>query len=102
MTQLLRLPHRKTDHANEQGQMVVLFTLVLLVMVAVAGMLLDGGMASQTRRQAQAAADTAALAAAQQIAIGASGATAAQSIAASNGFSASVTNCSGATVTGVT
>lgn len=82
--------------------MIVLFTLVLLVMVAVAGMLLDGGMAAQTRRQAQAAADTAALAAAQQIAIAANGTSAAQTIAASNGFAASTTDCSGATITGVT
>jgi hypothetical protein len=72
------------------------------VRVAVAGMLLDGGMASQTRRQAQAAADTAALAAAQQIAIGVSGATAAQAIAAANGFPNTTTNCSGASTNGVT
>jgi Flp pilus assembly protein TadG len=97
-----RSHHRTTDHAHEQGQMIVLFTLVLLVMVAVAGMLLDGGMASQTRRQAQAAADTAALAAAQQIAIGVSGTTAAQTIASTNGFPNTTTNCSGASINGVT
>ncbi len=82
--------------------MVVLFTLVLLVLVSVAGMLFDGGMAAATRRQAQAAADTAALAAAQAIATGNNGATAAGTISGANGFPASTTNCSGATVSGVT
>jgi Flp pilus assembly protein TadG len=93
---------RRPNRDREHGQIIVLFTLVLLVMVAVAGMLLDGGMASQTRRQAQAAADTAALAAAQQIAIGVSGATAAQTLAAANGFPNATTDCSGQSINGVT
>ena len=80
----------------------MLFTLVLLVLVAVSGMLLDGGMASTTRRQAQAAADTAALAAAKAAATGGDATAAAQSIAATNGFPNAATNCSGQATTGVT
>jgi Flp pilus assembly protein TadG len=86
----------------ERGQMIVLFTLVLFVLIATAGLLVDGGMAQETRRQAQAAADTAALAAAQAIGAGASGSTAAASISAANGFPATTTNCSGVSVAGVT
>ena len=66
--------------------MVVIFALVLVVIVGMAGLLIDGGMASVTRRQAQSAADTAALAAAKAISSGLSGPTAAQAIAAANGF----------------
>jgi Flp pilus assembly protein TadG len=86
---------------RERGQMVVIFTLCLLVLVAVAGMLLDGGMASANRRQAQAAADTAALAAAKAYATGGDATSAALAIAATNGFASSTTNCSGGTITGV-
>ncbi|HVA85452.1 MAG TPA: Ig-like domain repeat protein [Candidatus Saccharimonadales bacterium] len=82
--------------------MVVLFSLCLLVIIAAAGLLLDGGMASATRRQAQNAADTAALAAAKAIAAGQDGTAAAQSISATNGFPASAADCSGNSITGVT
>ena len=81
--------------------MVVLFALILVVLAASAGLLLDGGMASATRRQAQAAADTAALAAARAIGSGQNGVTKAREIAALNGFSATTPDCSGTTVTGV-
>jgi len=81
--------------------MVVLFVLVLVVLVGAAGLLLDGGMASANRRQAQAAADTAALAAARAVGSGQDGVTNARQIAALNGFSATTTDCAGATITGV-
>lgn len=49
----------------EKGQNLVLFTLVLLGLLAMAALLLDGGMAYANRRTAQAAADASALAAAE-------------------------------------
>ena len=105
MTAIHRLAHfiqHGQDRGRQQGQMVVLFTLVLVILVSFAGMLLDGGMASSTRRQAQAAADTAALAAAQAIAVGNGATDAAGTISATNGFPASTKDCSGNTITGVT
>ena len=101
LTRLTR-PSHTTNRDGERGQIVVLFTMVLMVLVAVAGMLLDGGMASGTRRQAQAAADTAALAAAKAAATGGDGTAAARAIAATNGFPTSTPNCSGEAITGVT
>jgi len=47
---------------GQDGQTIVLFALSLLAIVAMAGLLIDGGMAWANQRQAQAAADTAALA----------------------------------------
>ena len=96
-------PNRSTQprHAGQRGQAAVFFVLCLVGIVGVAGMLIDGGMASATRRQAQAAADTAALAAAQAMSVGSSGSTAATSIAATNGFTSTITSCSGATAPGV-
>src|SRR5438094_41605 len=71
-------PTSAPTHERERGQVVVLFALCLVVMVAIAGMLLDGGMASANRRQAQAAADTSALAAAKAYATGGDATAAAQ------------------------
>jgi Flp pilus assembly protein TadG len=82
--------------------MLVLFTLVLVVLISIAGMLIDGGMASAVRRQAQSAADTAALAASKAIGVGSNGTTAASALAAANGFPNSTTDCSGASIAGVT
>ena len=81
--------------------MVVLFCLCLVAIAAAAGLLLDGGMAQATRRQAQAAADTAAMAALKATSSGTSATVAAESIAALNGFPASTPDCSGAIVAGV-
>jgi Flp pilus assembly protein TadG len=81
--------------------MVVIFALALVLMISMAGLLIDGGLAEVTRRDAQAAADTAAMAAAKAISLGTSGTDAAQTLAAQNGFAASTTDCSGNTITGV-
>jgi hypothetical protein len=81
--------------------MVVLFALVLVVLAGVAGILLDGGMASATRRQAQAAVDTAALAAARAVSVGQNVTTKAREYAALNGFNATTTDCSGNSISGV-
>jgi hypothetical protein len=47
---------------SERGQMVVIVALSLTVLVAMAGLVIDGGMALANRRQVQNAADAAALA----------------------------------------
>ena len=94
-------PHAGERRDGERGQILVLFTLVMLVLIAVAGLLLDGGLASATRRQAQNAADTAALAAAKDIGTGGTGADAARSIATTNGFPSSAQDCNGAAIAGV-
>jgi hypothetical protein len=81
--------------------MLVLFSLVMLAIVAVAGMLVDGGLADANRRQAQNAADTAALAAAKAMGEGLSVSDAATGIAADNGYPSSTTDCNGNTIAGV-
>lgn len=56
------LPERRR-HGREQGQVLVVFALAMVAMLAMAGLLIDSGLAWGNRRQAQTAADTAALAA---------------------------------------
>ena len=53
---------RASGRDAKSGQMVVIFALCLIAIIAMAGLLIDGGNAWAQRRQAQAAADTAALA----------------------------------------
>ncbi|MEA2677155.1 MAG: hypothetical protein QOJ81_1296 [Chloroflexota bacterium] len=81
---------------GQRGQALVLFALLLVVIIGGAGLLVDGGMAWANRRQAQAAADLAAIAAAKAIAdagfaCNAAGLavaqTAATTVAGFNGFS---------------
>jgi Flp pilus assembly protein TadG len=85
--------HRRDGRNGAHGQMIVLFGLCLIAIIAMAGLLIDGGMAWANRRQAQAAADTAALAGAKAIA-GGNVTTAAQIIGGANGFGAG-TDCGG-------
>jgi len=101
---------RTHSDTNPRGQVYVLFVLAFVVLVAMAGLLVDGGRAWVDRRQAQSAADTAALAAAQAIgsapsdnSVGQSLAVAgAQPIAAANGFATGNVSCPGGTaVSGV-
>lgn len=91
---LRRTPRDERD--GQRGQALVLFAVLLVVILGGAGMLVDGGMAWANRRQAQAAADLAVMAAAKAIAEGgfqcnasglASARTAATAVAAFNGFS---------------
>ena len=56
MFSALRIPNR------ERGQMLVIVALGLTVLIAMAGLIIDGGMALSNRRQVQNAADAAALA----------------------------------------
>jgi Flp pilus assembly protein TadG len=87
---------KDTEREGQRGQALVLFAILLVVILGGAGLLVDGGMAWANRRQAQAAADLAVLAAAKAIAEGgfqcnASGLAVAQaaatSVAGFNGFS---------------
>ena len=81
------------------GQMLVIFAILLAALVAMSGLLIDGGMAWVNRRQAQNAADTGALAAAtafssthDPVAM----TDAATDIAGHNGFLVDYVDCSGA------
>jgi hypothetical protein len=76
------LPHRR----DERGQAIVLFAFVLVGIIAMAGLLIDGGLAWSNKRQAQTAADTAALAAAKAIVSGGNAFDAASLVAGMNGF----------------
>src|SRR6188508_1878429 len=53
---------RTTDRRSPRGQMIVIVALGLTALVAMAGLVIDGGMAWSNRRQVQNAADAAALA----------------------------------------
>jgi len=93
-----RLHHRRRPGRDRaQGQMIVIFALCLTAIISMAGLLVDGGMAWAERREAQSAADTAALAAARAIVKGASATDAARTIAATNGFPANLVDCAGVT-----
>ena len=50
------------SHKSERGQMIVIVALALTTLIAMAGLVIDGGMALSNRRQVQNAADSAALA----------------------------------------
>jgi len=58
---------RRHGRDGEHGQMIVIFTLCLIAIISMAALLVDGGLAWSNRREAQAAADTAALAAAKDV-----------------------------------
>ncbi len=97
MTRRMGLP-RRHGREGEHGQLIVVFALALVAIIAMAGLLIDGGMAWANRRQAQAAADTTALAGAVAAASGASNTdmvVAASAIATTNGFAVNYTDCGG-------
>jgi Flp pilus assembly protein TadG len=73
----------------QRGQMLVLFTLALIAMIAMVGLVIDGGAAYAQRRGQQNAADLAALAAADALYNGKSQAeatTIAKSVASTNAY----------------
>jgi hypothetical protein len=104
MTPSTSLRRRSGAH-RQSGQMIVVFALCLVAIIAMAGLLIDGGNAWATRRQAQAAADTAALAGAVSLANSttsdialkrAAAQAAAKDIAVANGFGTTgAVDCSG-------
>lgn len=71
---------------SESGQAIVLIVVALIAMLAVTGLVVDGGMAYADRRQAQNAADSAALAAAHAKVRGENAYGAAYEAAAQNGY----------------
>lgn len=75
-------PHRDT----QRGQALVLFTLVLVAVIAMTGLVLDGGGTFAQRRDMQNVADVAAMAGAYAAINGSSATTVAQQTAADNGY----------------
>ena len=93
-----RLRGGGTDRQREAGQVLIIFTIALVGVIAVAGLLVDGGMAWTNRRMAQNAADVAALAAAKTWSTTGDttqSTSAARSIAATNLFLNNYTDCQG-------
>src|SRR5690242_2124394 len=104
-------PTSGADRPGQRGQVLVVFAIGLTAIIAMAGLLIDGGLAWGNRRLAQAAADTAALAGTKAladpanasliaIARAAAATTSARTIANANGFATNITNCAGTTVAG--
>jgi len=80
-------PHRERE--RERGQIIVIFALALVAIIAMVGLVLDGGSAFAQRRDEQSAADLAALAAANDYMLNSDSALAiarARSVAATNGY----------------
>ena len=95
---LRRSLERRPSARTERGQALVIFTIALVAIVSIAGLLIDGGMAWANRRQAQNGADTAALAAAKAYSRSddaGDAEDAAEDIAAVNGYEAEYHDCSG-------
>ena len=83
------MTRRQTDRREERGQILVLFTVALVSIIAMVGLVLDAGSTFAQRRSQQNAADAAALAAADTYLLTNDedqATAAAQSSAASNGF----------------
>jgi Flp pilus assembly protein TadG len=79
------------DHRGERGQILVLFTVAIVSIIAMVGLVLDAGSTFAQRRSQQNAADAAALAAADTYLVTSDegqATAAAQASAASNGFAA--------------
>ena len=77
------------ERSSERGQVLVLFALALVAIVAMTGLVLDGGSAFVQRRGMQNVADSAAMSAGYAYAMGgdaAAATTAARSTAAANGY----------------
>ena len=80
---------------DERGQIILMFAGALVVILAMAGLLIDGGFLMSTQRQAQAAADTGALAAAKAASTGGNATAAARAIANTNGYPTNLVDCDG-------
>lgn len=77
---------RSTERRAAPGQIVVIFALALVSIIAGVGLVIDGGFTFAQRRAEQNAADLAALAGADALLNGQSATIAAQATAAQNGF----------------
>jgi Flp pilus assembly protein TadG len=104
----------RSDHRSEGGQVLVIFTLAVVAIIGVVGLVLDGGSSFAQRREEQNVADTAAMAGAYAYLNTQGGAAAkqaaaeaaARSTATANGYTNGVDNVvvdvavSGSTITG--
>ena len=84
----MKTTHVRADH-RERGQIIVLFALALVAIVAMVGLVLDGGSAYAQRRGEQNAADLAALAGANDYLVNSNSTQAiatARAVAAQNGY----------------
>lgn len=98
----LRAAGRPVRPTREGGQALALFAISILAIIAMAALLVDGGMAWSNRRSAQSAADTSVIAAAKAISDGSdltAATNAAQAVASVNGFSSSYSDCDNAAKT---
>jgi len=86
-------------HTGVETALMVALSLVLGT--STAGLLIGGGVAEVAQRDTQAAADAAALAAAETSGLGSSEATAAQALGSSDGFPTKVTDCAGHALAGI-
>ena len=80
---------RTRSRNGERGQIIVIFALALVAIIAMVGLVLDGGSAFAMRRDEQSAADLAALAAANDYVLNADASLAiarARTVAAANGY----------------
>jgi Flp pilus assembly protein TadG len=80
---------RTTSRDGERGQVIVIFALALVAIIAMVGLVLDGGSAFAMRRDEQTAADLAALAAANDYVLNSDANLAiarARTVAAANGY----------------
>jgi Flp pilus assembly protein TadG len=60
--ELFRMNRSRDDRLGERGQILVLFTIAIVVIIAMLGLVLDGGSAFAQRREQQNVADVSALA----------------------------------------
>jgi len=81
---------KKENKRSERGQALILIVFGIIGLIAITGLTIDGGIAYSDRRNAQNAADSAALAAALAHARGQNLMTAAQTVASSNGYTDNV------------
>jgi hypothetical protein len=73
-------------HESERGQLLVLFALAIVAMIAMVGLVIDGGDTALQRRDQQNVADAAAMAAGYAKANGQDETAAARTVAAANGY----------------
>ena len=89
------LAMRTNDRPRERGQMLALFAICLVAIIAMTGLVIDGGMTMVQRREQQNVADAAAMAGAYSFANTSNATTAAgqaQANAAANGYANGVGN----------
>lgn len=78
--------HRSSRPSRDRGQILVLFVLALVAIIAGVGLVIDGGFAFAQRRAEQNAADLGAFAGANALLNGKSATAAAQAATAANGY----------------